>query len=79
MFNFSDILEKKMKERGLSRQALSLAAGLERSAVRAIVEGRSNHPRVDTIWKLSQALDCSPLELLPPEWGLATEEIKKKG
>lgn len=49
-------------------QGLSVAAGMEKGAVKNIMRGRSIHPRIDTVEKFATALGCSPFELLPTWW-----------
>ena len=56
-------LKRRMAAGGLSQKRLALAAGLNETAVRDIVSGRSRHPRHDTIEKLAAVLGCSAAEL----------------
>ncbi len=53
----------------LSQKGLAQLAGLNDTAVRDIVSGRSRHPRHDTIEKLAEALGCSAAELLDDKAG----------
>ena len=47
-----------------SQRALSLAAGLNESAVKNILTGKSHHPRHDTVERLAAAAGVSATELL---------------
>ena len=58
-----------MAVHGLSQKGLAQHAGLNDTAVRDIVSGRSRHPRHDTIQKLADALDCTVAELLDDRSG----------
>ena len=58
-----------MAAHGLSQKGLAQLAGLNDTAVRDIVSGRSRHPRHDTIQKLADALGCSAAELLDDKTG----------
>jgi phage repressor protein C with HTH and peptisase S24 domain len=57
-------LERRMAAAGLGQKALALRAGLNETAVRDILIGKSRHPRHDTIEKLAKVLDTSVAELL---------------
>lgn len=57
-------LKRRMAAAGLSQKRLALAAGLNETAVRDIVAGRSRHPRHDTVEKLAAALGCGAAELI---------------
>ena len=78
MCRFKEVLEKKMKEKGLTMQGLSVAAGMEASAVKNIIYERSIFPKIDTVDKLARGLGCSPYELLPPECNLTKPCINSK-
>ncbi|MGH6720204.1 MAG: XRE family transcriptional regulator [Alphaproteobacteria bacterium] len=54
----------RMATAGLGQKALALKAGLNETAVRDILVGKSRHPRHDTVEKLAQALGCTVAELL---------------
>jgi phage repressor protein C with HTH and peptisase S24 domain len=62
-------LKRRMAVHGLSQKGLAQRAGLNDTAVRDILSGRSRHPRHDTIQKLADALDCSVAELLDDRMG----------
>ena len=49
-------LERRMREAGLTQKALALNAGLNETAVRDILTGKSRHPRHDTVQKLAAVL-----------------------
>lgn len=57
-------LEYHMGRCGLSARALSLQAGLNETAVRDILSGRSKLTRPNTILRLASALGCKPEDLL---------------
>lgn len=50
--------------KGLGVDQLSLAAGLNRRAARDIEEGRSQSPKLSTVFALAEALNADPGELL---------------
>ena len=53
-----------MTARHLNPRSLSLKAGLNATAVRDMLEGRTRFPRYDTVLALSRALDVSPTGLM---------------
>lgn len=59
----SEIIIERIKARleatGKSAAAASLEAGVGRSAIQSILTGASESPRVETLSKLSRALDCT--------------------
>ena len=55
-----------MEAGGFNQKSLARAAGLNQTAVRDILIGKSQHPRHDTIEKLAASLDCSVMDLLEP-------------
>ena len=57
-------LESRRREKNWSRRKLSLKAGLSETAVKAILSGKSQHPRQDTLEKLARVLECSVESLL---------------
>jgi transcriptional regulator with XRE-family HTH domain len=61
-----------MEKRGYNPRSLSLQAGLNATAVRDMLEGRSRFPRYDTVQALALALDTTPA-LLMGEEGLLNE------
>jgi transcriptional regulator with XRE-family HTH domain len=61
-----------MDKKGFNPRSLSLKAGLNATAVRDMLEGRSRFPRYDTVMALALALDTTPA-LLMSEEGVASE------
>ena len=53
-----------MENKGFNPRSLSLQAGLNATAVRDMLEGRSRFPRYDTIKAIAEALDTSPAFLM---------------
>ncbi len=62
-----------MKARDINARALSLKAGLNPTAVRDMLEGRTQSPRYDTVEALSAALAVTPAQLM----GGSLDELKK--
>lgn len=60
-------LRRLMAERGYNPRSLSLRAGLNATAVRDMIEGRSRFPRYDTVQALAQALETTPARLMSDE------------
>ncbi len=56
---------------GFNQKSLARTAGLNETAVRDILVGKSKHPRHDTVQKLARALGCSMAGLLEPSTGKA--------
>ncbi|MDX9689309.1 MAG: XRE family transcriptional regulator [Proteobacteria bacterium] len=57
-------LRRLMEDKGFNPRSLSLAAGLNATAVRDILEGRAKYPRYDTIESLAKALEITPNHLM---------------
>ena len=53
-----------MEQQGLNPRSLSLKAGLNPTAVRDMIEGRSRFPRYDTAQALAEALGTTPSFLM---------------
>jgi len=53
-----------LKERKIAAAAVSRKAGLNHRAVKDIEERRANSPRIVTVFKLAEALDVAPQDLL---------------
>ena len=53
-----------MTARGLNPRSLSLKAGLNPTAVRDMLEGRTKYPRYDTAQNLAEALGVTMLQLM---------------
>ncbi len=64
-------LKRRMALARLSQKRLALTAGLNETAVRDIVAGRSRHPRHDTLEKLADALECAVADLIDERAGPA--------
>jgi DNA-binding Xre family transcriptional regulator len=64
-------LERIMKARGLRPRTLSLKAGLNATAVRDIIAGRSRRPLYSTLEKLAWALECRISDLVEDAHELA--------
>ncbi len=60
-------LRELMEKRGFNPRSLSLKAGLNATAVRDMMEGRSRFPRYDTVMALAQALETTPALLMGDE------------
>ncbi len=58
-----------MEAGGFNQKSLARAAGLNQTAVRDILIGKSQHPRHDTLEKLAASLECSVIDLLEPGRG----------
>lgn len=56
---FQERLAEILRQRRMSMRALSLKAGLEESAVKQILYGKSKNPRLDTLKKIARVLGCS--------------------
>jgi transcriptional regulator with XRE-family HTH domain len=70
-------LRRLIDEQGLNPRKLSLLAGLNATAVRDMIEGRSRFPRYDTVEALSAALGTTPALLMSGK--KAGSEIQSKG
>ena len=57
-------LRAMMETRGFNPRSLSLRAGLNSTAVRDMLEGRSRFPRYDTALALADALGTTPARLM---------------
>ena len=57
-------LERLMREQGFNQKSLALKAGLNETAVRDILKGRSRRPLHTTVMALAVALGCEVAELL---------------
>ncbi|MDR3450581.1 MAG: helix-turn-helix transcriptional regulator [Alphaproteobacteria bacterium] len=57
-------LQRLMEEQGLNPRSLSLRAGLNATAVRDMIEGRSKFPRYDTVQALADVLGVTPAFLM---------------
>lgn len=50
-------------KKGLNQIELAQISGVSRHQIAALENGRATNPNLDTIKKISKALDVSPLEL----------------
>jgi len=66
-----------MEQRGFNPRSLSLKAGLNPTAVRDMLEGRTKFPRYDTARALAAALGTTPVALMGDK--AVTAEIAQKG
>jgi transcriptional regulator with XRE-family HTH domain len=70
-------LRRLMDEQGFNPRSLSLRAGLNATAVRDMIEGRSRFPRYDTVQALADALNTTPALLMSSD--KTGGEIQAKG
>ena len=66
-----------MDKHGYNPRSLSLKAGLNATAVRDMLDGRSRFPRYDTIQAIAEALDTTPALLMGDNE--AAQEVATKG
>ena len=66
-----------IERQGLNPRSLSLKAGLNATAVRDMLDGRSRFPRYDTIKAMADVLETTPALLMGDED--AAQEISAKG
>ncbi len=57
------VIKRMRKERGQSQEVCSGLAGIARSHL-AMIENYDKNPNFETIWKISNALDVKPHELV---------------
>lgn len=67
------IIERLRKEKGLSQEVLSSFASIARSHL-SMIETGSKNPNFQTIWRLANALELAPHELV----NMIEEETKKR-
>jgi transcriptional regulator with XRE-family HTH domain len=65
-------IEDRMKIKNLTIYALEKKAGLNRSAVRNILQGFSKNPSVEILSAIAEALDCTLNDLVAPTEGNRT-------
>ncbi len=70
-------LRRLMDEQGLNPRSLSLRAGLNATAVRDMIEGRSRFPRYDTVQALADVLHTTPAYLMSSD--KTASAIQSKG
>ena len=61
--SFGVILREKRKDQGFSQEALALEAGIDRNFV-SLLERGLNQPSLSTIFKLADALNLKPSDLV---------------
>ena len=66
-----------MEKHGYNPRSLSLKAGLNSTAVRDMLEGRTRFPRYDTAKALAEALETTPALLMGDD--VVASEISAKG
>ncbi|MFP6740511.1 MAG: S24 family peptidase [Alphaproteobacteria bacterium] len=59
-------IRRRMEAGGFNQKSLARAAGLNETAVRDILIGKSQHPRHDTVQKIAGSLECSVIDLIEP-------------
>ena len=62
----ADEIRRRMEAGGFNQKSLARAAGLNETAVRDILIGKSRHPRHDTVQKIAGALECTAAQLIEP-------------
>lgn len=72
-------IRRRMEAGGFNQKSLARAAGLNETAVRDILIGKSRHPRHDTVQKLAAALGCSLVDLIEPRGAPAAVERFAEG
>lgn len=60
---FGDALKELRKERGLSQEAAALACGIDRAHFGKL-ERAAKTPTLGTVWRVADALDTRPSDLL---------------
>lgn len=71
-------LEQALEHRNIKPKTLSLKAGLNETAIRDILKGRSQNPRTDTVRKIAEALHIRP-EWLLNGFGAMSEDAPQTG
>jgi len=72
-------IERRMTALKLNAKSLSKKAGLNDTAVRDILEGRSRNPRHDTLQKIAKALGCTAADLTGEKQRQAPVERMQSG
>ena len=62
--NWIETLRVLLAHKGFNPRSLSLAAGLNATAVRDMLEGRAKSPRYDTVEALAKTLGVTPAQLM---------------
>lgn len=76
---FKENLESILNSRKgkINAKQLSQKAGLGETAVRDILKGRSLSPKLETVWKISQALNVPVYRLMPSMIDQAYEDLER--
>lgn len=61
-------LARRMESNNYSSRGLAEAAGLNQTAVRDILKGRSKNPGYGTLAKLAQILQCEVIDIAPSDF-----------
>ena len=62
--DWREAFRRRIAAAGYSPRSLSLAAGLNATAIRDILQGRSRRPRYQTLYRIAQVLGTTPESLL---------------
>ena len=71
-------IRRRMEAGGFNQKSLARAAGLNETAVRDILIGKSRHPRHDTVQKIAGALDCTAAQLIEPGGAHGAREARSE-
>lgn len=74
----ADEIRRRMEAGGFNQKSLARAAGLNETAVRDILIGKSRHPRHDTVQKIAGALDCTAAQLIEPGGAHGAREARSE-
>ena len=74
----ADEIRRRMEAGGYNQKSLARAAGLNETAVRDILIGKSRHPRHDTVQKIAGALDCTAAQLIEPGGAHGAREARSE-
>lgn len=73
----ASVIKSIRKEHGISQEILSGLSGIARSHL-AMIETGTKQPNFETIWKIANALNLKPHELVKKIEEKAIENTKKK-
>lgn len=71
-------IETRLTQLRISAEAASKQAGLSRDFIRNLRSGKSGSPRVDSLRKLAQSLECSLAYLLDIEVGVVPRPLSSE-
>jgi transcriptional regulator with XRE-family HTH domain len=60
---FAEVLKELRTEKGISQEELAFGSGLDRTFISLLERGK-RQPTLSTIYKISEALKVSPIELI---------------